>query len=536
MPNVTLPPQVAGAGNAQFPNLHSMVILGANGSGKSRLGAWIEETSGENGRRISAQRALSIPLNIDPQNYEQARLTFTLGYYRPEWETWDLATQKSLRKSQRWNGDPTGHLLTDFVHLLALLFANERLRDQAYAQAGRTSIPTSLAPKSDLDRLLEIWVTVMPHRRIAIHGDKLVAMEVGGGSYPGREMSDGERVAVYLIGQALCAPKNSIFIVDEPEIHIHKSIQAPLWDQIELARPDCSFVYITHDLDFAATRIAAKKIWIKQYDGFNWEWDEIPADTDLPEPLLYQLLGSRRPVLFVEGEATSHDAGIYSALYPKELVIPHQSCETVIQSTKAMAALKSRGLHHLNARGIVDRDRRQDDEIAFLRQKGLLVADVAEVENLMCLPEAVEAVAKRLMDRDPVAACDAAKVEVLAALERDLESQSIARALAQIQFRLNGFAPKNKDLTAAKLAEEMQAYTTAIDVSSKVNESQHLLEKVVADQDYLAALRYYNCKGIPAFVARALGIEKTLYVQVILGILKEYPDGTVATAMRAAVR
>lgn len=534
MPNVTLPPHVGGAANAQFLDLHSMVILGANGSGKSRLGAWIEENARENGRRISAQRALSIPLIIQPRAREEAERSLYYGRYEPNW---DLATQKREKTTQRWKGNPTGHLLNDFEHLLELLFANERMRDREYTRAAKILTPTDKPQKSDLDRLLDIWMAVMPHRRIAVQDDKIVASESGRDSYAGRDMSDGERVTVYLIGQALCAPKDSIFIVDEPEIHIHKSIQAPLWDQIELARPDCSFVYLTHDLDFAATRIAAKKIWVKQYDGTNWEWDEIPADTNLPEPLLYQLLGSRRPVLFVEGEATSHDAEIYSALYPKELVIPQQSCETVIRSTKAMAALRSSGLHHLNARGIVDRDHRQEDEIASLRQKNLLVADVAEVENLMCLPEAVEAVAKRLIVKNSVEACAAAKLNVLGALQEDLESQSIARALAQIQFNLNGFGPKIlKNFTAAKLAKEMQAYTSAINVGAIVDESKKLLEKVVADQDYLAALRYYNCKGIPAFVARALNIDKPVYVQVILGILKEDPDGTVARAMRAAIR
>src|SRR5688500_17911129 len=38
------------------------------------------------------------------------------------------------------------------------------------------------------------------------------------------------------------------------ELHLHRALQAPLWDEIEAERADCLFVYLTHDLDFAASR------------------------------------------------------------------------------------------------------------------------------------------------------------------------------------------------------------------------------------------------------------------------------------------
>jgi hypothetical protein len=41
---------------------------------------------------------------------------------------------------------------------------------------------------------------------------------------------------------------------------------------LEKARPDCTFVYLTHDLPFAADRIGATKICINEFlDGaFSW--------------------------------------------------------------------------------------------------------------------------------------------------------------------------------------------------------------------------------------------------------------------------
>lgn len=63
----------------------------------------------------------------------------------------------------------------------------------------------------------------------------------------------------YLIGEVLCAPENSIIIIDEPEMHIHVSLIKHLFDLIETERPDCAFIYLTHSMDFAFSRQSAIK-------------------------------------------------------------------------------------------------------------------------------------------------------------------------------------------------------------------------------------------------------------------------------------
>ncbi len=70
-------------------------------------------------------------------------------------------------------------------------------------------------------------------------------------NYSGTEMSDGERVALYLMAQILCVPSQSIIIIDESEVYLHKSIMNRLWDKLEEYRKDCLFIYITHDIQFA---------------------------------------------------------------------------------------------------------------------------------------------------------------------------------------------------------------------------------------------------------------------------------------------
>ena len=47
----------------------NFVIVGANGSGKSHLGAWIERLYPKQVLRISAQRALSVPDRVNISDY-----------------------------------------------------------------------------------------------------------------------------------------------------------------------------------------------------------------------------------------------------------------------------------------------------------------------------------------------------------------------------------------------------------------------------------------------------------------------------------
>ena len=60
---------------------NALIIIGANGSGKSKLGAWIEENDMENVHRIGAQRNLNFNEYIPLKSYEQAKniVLFEIG-------------------------------------------------------------------------------------------------------------------------------------------------------------------------------------------------------------------------------------------------------------------------------------------------------------------------------------------------------------------------------------------------------------------------------------------------------------------------
>lgn len=233
----------------KIESVQNFVIVGANGSGKSHLGAWIEQQSA-NGEvlRISAQRALSIPDSITIKSEEAA---WNKIYYGEE-----LHHDKNYKWN--WGNGLTTKLIDDYDSVLSAIFARLNKEDRAYVidckdkeKRGETKADV---PQMIIDKITSIWNAIYPHRQIILEDAKIKAKTTSSEEYHAKEMSDGERVTIYLLGQCLIAPNDMTIIIDEPEIHLHKSIMYRLWDKIEEFCPNKTFIYITHDLDFAASR------------------------------------------------------------------------------------------------------------------------------------------------------------------------------------------------------------------------------------------------------------------------------------------
>ena len=60
-------------------NDNAVIIIGANGSGKSKLGAWIENQNLDITYRIGAQRSLTFGKYIPQKSYEQATALLMFG-------------------------------------------------------------------------------------------------------------------------------------------------------------------------------------------------------------------------------------------------------------------------------------------------------------------------------------------------------------------------------------------------------------------------------------------------------------------------
>jgi len=487
----------------------SLLFIGANGAGKTRLGTWIEINSTQKDKvhRISAQKSLSMPDSTTPVSIELAENNLLFGH-----QNWG-----PNNKSSKWNNKPATTLLNDYEKLMVYLFSDETEENAKFKVAYKASTQKIDPPITKIDRVKEVWERILPHRELVIGGLRIQTRVRGQEDkiYNSSEMSDGERVIFYLIGQCLAAPKDGIIVIDEPELHLHKSVQAPLWDEVEKLRPDCLFVYLTHDVDFAAAKEMAKRIWLKSFNGTEWEWEIINEDENLPDDLLIEVLGSRKPVVFVEGENGSYDVSLYKELLPNYLVIPRGSCTQVIQTVKAMKA--NTQIHHLDAYGIIDRDRRVQAEITKLEQDSIYVLNVAEVENLFCTREVLEIVSNRLA-RDHTADFQTVSNTIFSRLQAEIDTQVSLRVSSEVKFQLNMFDASQKG--ASNINGVLQALVGNIDVNQIYTDTNNLYGNVVQNKDYEQLLELYNRKSLSSQVSNSLGLANGSLPETVVRLAK----------------
>lgn len=298
-------PTTNGPVSLTLENGTSAILVGANGGGKSRLAVYLENAGGEEIHRISAHRALELKPDVAKIKESKALKGLRFGHA-------DDAVGLHHRVGHRWGAKGASMLLNDFDFLLQVLFAEQSRTALATHQRSRAG-SSEEATATKFEQLKIIWEHLLPHRELVFSGDD-IQVRVPGNEvlYSAADMSDGERAIFYLIGQILVATENSVLVIDEPELHIHRSIMSKLWDQLENVRPDCALLFITHDLEFAASRVGQKFV-IRDYQaaGPTWIVDAVPADTGFSEEVTTLLLGSRRPILFVEGDTNSLDKAVY---------------------------------------------------------------------------------------------------------------------------------------------------------------------------------------------------------------------------------
>ncbi len=488
-----------------------IVIIGANGSGKTRLGIWIEQHHQNKYpvHRISAQKALTIPEVAQLKNLEQAEKDLIFGRS-------DQYASVSSKVSNRWGNNPATFLLNDYEKLLSLLFAKSTERDRKHTEQTRQSENYVPVPDAPIDTIAKVWGDIMPQREIKFLDGKILVKKTDDPEYHGKEMSDGERVALYLIGQCLCAPDNSIIIIDEPEIHLHKSLVDKLWNKVEELSRSKKIIYITHDLNFASSRTDSIKIWIKSFSGdYSWTWSEVPVADSLPESMIIEVLGSRKKIMFCEVEAGSIDATIYQIVYPQYHVIPRGGCDKVIESTKALR--NNDRLHHLDAVGIIDSDYRAAEEIEALANHGIQTISVAEIENIFCVEGVVRIVADHL-GLNPDDSVRKIYQFVSAALTNELELQISSMAERRIQHLLGAFSKSSNELSG--LVNGLNATLGRIDVDRIYAECKSEFDLAISSNRLDELLRVYNRKSLPARISSQLGLVSGEYNKLLVRLLK----------------
>lgn len=477
----------------------STFLVGANGCGKTRLATNAEKQLGEEAHRISAHRSLSLNPDVQKINEQKARYGLRFGSTDVEKTK---GQEEIIRKHGRWGGKAETSLLNDFDFLVQALFAeqsNVALQTHKAAHARRLSQPELTC----FQKLTEIWNRVLPDRTLQITGDDINVAANGQPPYSAAEMSDGERAIFYMLGQVLVAEPNSVLIFDEPELHIHRAILSRLWDEVEVARPDCSFLVITHDLEFAASR-AGQKFVIHSYQSpEQWVIEQVPEDTGFSEEAVTLILGSRKPILFVEGTDSSLDLAIYRACYPDWTVLPRGACENVIHAVTTMR--RNASLTRITCSGIVDADDYNNEDKDELARLGVAVLPVSEIENLFLLPEIATAILEeeKFQGEELQEKLDTLTQAVLKEVEKSIDGAVLRYCRRRIDRTLKKIDLKDA-ASSADLARIYRERTAALDVVAVAEEARGRIEGAVQKRDLPTLLANFDSKALLALAAQHL--------------------------------
>lgn len=343
--------------------------------------------------------------------------------------------------------------------------------------------------------LKEIWEETFPGNRINLHKGRIqLRSRAGNDPVDPHRLSRGEKAGLYYIASALLAPKDSLILVDSPGLFLHPTAVGVLWDRIERARRDCRFVYDTNDANFATRQNRSTAIWIKDYDAARHTWDyQTITNGELPDEIFLQMMGSRRPILFTEGDTThSIDIRLYSVVFPELTVKPLGSCDKVIESTRTMLSLRT--MHHLDSYGLVDRDRRSDQEVGYLRARHILVPEVAEVENIF-LTEGVVTLMAEIRGKNGKKVLKAVRQEVMKKFEQMLDDQ----ALQHTRHRMKRDVERKIDarftcITALEL--HIKSLIKKLRPRDVFDQLRAEFRRMVNGGDYAGVLRVFNHKPI----------------------------------------
>ena len=279
-----------------------------------------------------------------------------------------------------------------------------------------------------------------------------------------------------------------------------------LWDALSAERQDCVFLFITHNLEFAASRPGTKYIIQEYHPTPNWRLQEVPQDENFNEDFVTLILGSRQPVLFVEGNAsTSLDRIIYRSCYPDHLVVALESSSAVIHAVTSMR--NNAEFTRIDCQGIIDRDHRAEEEIEHLFSLGVHVLPVAEIENILLLPDVSRVIAEieGYKDGELDAQLQKLRNQIFNIIT---DKDEFERTVLRWTKRRIDIYLKHLDLRKADNIDVLkQCYndkTASIDISDIASQARSTIQGAADKEDLSAFLTYYDNKGMFAIAASTL--------------------------------
>lgn len=456
------------------------VIIGANGAGKTSLINELRKNSIDQMYVLPAQKLLYFVSNthnrngITKEKYIQDLKEVNIKYDTIEIQTYQIE-------------DDFAGAFTKLITLWVKDFAKVSSDNSRGVGGGAIAL---------LDRVEQIWNQIFPEITFYPETDDRVLEVVrNGNKYSINGLSDGERCVLFYIGNVLLAPENSYIVVDEPETFLNGAVYNELWDLLISERPDCQFIFASHNMDFVQSRTNATYIWCNKFEApYNLDYQLLDDFQKLPLNLLTEISGTKKPILFCEGTKTSIDYQIYSKLFSEFCFVkPVQGHKQVIQHTKAYNNLQH--LHGNTAYGIIDNDWMDESSIQVYEEQGIFVLPFNEVEMILV----DDAVVKSCLHFDD----DKEKQQKIKNLQQSIidsckenKDKIISIALKKrLDEFMEGNCIDNNKPTKEDVEEFLKNLVNKFDASSTVDNITFIVEESLNSSDFSRILKICNLKN-----------------------------------------
>lgn len=459
------------------------VIIGANGAGKSSL---INELRKNNSKINSnemyvlpAQKLLCFATHIQDRNVvdEDSYIT-EFNNINLKYETIDLYLNQI-----------DANFSNTFTKLITLLVkdimavATDNFR-------GKNESSLSLWQK-----LEKIWNKIKPEIKFDIDTkNTVVKVEKNGSKYSINGLSDGERCILFYIGNVLLAPENSYIIVDEPETFLNAAVYNELWDLLISERPDCQFIFASHNMDFVQSRTNATYIWCKNFEApYDLDYQVLEESQEIPLPLLTEVSGAKKPILFCEGTKNSLDYQIYSKLFSEFCFVkPVQGHKQVIQYTKAYNKLEK--TYGNKAYGIIDYDWMDEARIESYKKKNIFVLPFNEIEMLLVDEEIVNSVLSD-DEEDKKQKINKLRDTVIGLCTTNKDKIIRIALKKKLDEFMEGHLIETREPTEDEARTFLENLSKEFDVTSKLGNITKIVEFSIASSDFSKILKICNLKN-----------------------------------------
>lgn len=312
-----------------------------------------------------------------------------------------------------------------------------------------------------------------------------------------RNLSAGEKSAFDLLLDIIIKAtyfNNTVYCIDEPEIHMHTALQAKLLSELYGLIPENSQLWLsTHSIGMLqkAKELEEQKpgtVCFLNFADIDFDSSVVITPSKIDSTIwnkflelafgdFAKLIAPQR-VVFCEGtekgrKYKNFDAQIYnrifSSKYPDTSFVSIGSCSELEDENNVSMKIISQVLRNSTIIKFVDRDDKSDEEIAELQAKGIKVLMKRHIECYLLDDEILKKLCRKEGKEDKIEECIAAKSQALSeSNQRKNPIDDIKSASGKIYTELKRILSLTKcgntkdaflrDTIAPLITEETQIY------------------------------------------------------------------------------